>query len=249
MQLPDISNKLSQQSDEVSALREEFRGNSVSVGKEVKKLKTDIDVQWKRQGNKVQYTFNADIIDNFMSQACWALANDKVSYCKDVLSEGIDKLKHRQKLTRIADSSEGGWDTVNCYESNPLASDSDDETKLRKAETQALKKRKNKSVKHLHSARKTPSATVTSGALYGYPAYRGFQPDAYRQQAPRGRGSFRGFYGNVPDPVSRSVPVTPVGNTTTSGDNVRTPPVPPSSRPTPQPPRNDVAQGTSTVED
>ncbi|XP_052813981.1 uncharacterized protein LOC128241037 [Mya arenaria] len=198
-QLRDISNKLSQQSDEVSALREEFRGNSVSIGKEVKKLKTDIDVQWKRQGNKVQYTFNAEIID-FMSQACWALENDKVSYCKDVLSEGIDKLKHRQKLIRIADSSEGGWDTVNCYESNPLASDSDDETKLRKAETQALKKRKNKSVKRLQSVRKTPSATVTSGALYGYPAFRGFQPDAYRQQAPRGRGSFRGFYGNAPRP-------------------------------------------------
>ncbi|WAR19720.1 hypothetical protein MAR_001558 [Mya arenaria] len=60
-------------------------------------------------------------------------------------------------------------------------------------------------------------------------------------------GLFVASTATLPDPVSRSVPVTPVGNTTTSGDNVRTPPVPPSSRPTPQPPRNDVAQGTSTT--
>lgn len=54
-------------------------------------------------------------------------------------------------MIKLSDSSEGGWDTVNCYVTNPLASDSDDEKRIFKAENKALKKRNDKQLK-----RKTP---------------------------------------------------------------------------------------------
>ena len=47
-----------------------------------------------------------------------------------------DKLKNRNKLIRIAGSSEGGWETVRQYEASPLADDSEDESRLKRAEPQ-----------------------------------------------------------------------------------------------------------------
>ena len=51
-------------------------------------------------------------------------------------------IAHRQKLIKMADASELGWRVVNEYVSNPLASDSDDEKKIYKAEARASRKLK-----------------------------------------------------------------------------------------------------------
>lgn len=52
------------------------------------------------------------------------------------------KLRHRNKLIRIADKSVGAWDTVKEYESDDQPSDSKDERKCKKAESRAISKRK-----------------------------------------------------------------------------------------------------------
>ena len=54
----------------------------------------------------------------------------------------IDMISHRQKLVQLADSSELGWRVVAEYEANPLASDSDDEKRIYKAEARASRKMK-----------------------------------------------------------------------------------------------------------
>lgn len=47
------------------------------------------------------------------------------------------KVATRQKHIQLADCSNYGWCTVKCYEANLLASDSDDEKSIKKAEKEA----------------------------------------------------------------------------------------------------------------
>ena len=96
-----------------------------------------------------------------IKQSQWALEKDKIEYLKELLQESDSKLKQRNKLIKIADSSEAGWETVRQYEANPIASDSEDENKIFKAESRAVPKRKNA----LKTKFPRPaSSTVTRGA-------------------------------------------------------------------------------------
>ena len=199
VQLTEIVNQLKENRSDVNSLREEVRGNSVAVGNEVKKLKIDIDVVWKRPGNKVQFDFNSEIQD-LISQSLWAQENSKADYASDLLTEAVDKLKKRKKLIRIADTSEGGWDTVKQYESNPIASDSNDESKLQKAENRALKRRKTKITK---PGTRKPSQSATRSGMFPVQfssgtAWGGSAPYAYNpvnQFSGRGGKNFRGSQG------------------------------------------------------
>lgn len=56
-------------------------------------------------------------------------------------------IKNRQKLIKIADSSEGGWRAVAEYTSNPLAEDSDDENRIYKAYVRAYSRIKKEKAK------------------------------------------------------------------------------------------------------
>ena len=69
----------------------------------------------------------------------------------------IEKLHTRKQLVRISDSSSGCWETVRQNESNPITIDSEDESKIYKAERQALKKRKSSRSKR--STRTSTSST------------------------------------------------------------------------------------------
>ena len=56
-------------------------------------------------------------------------------------------LNHRQKIIQLADSSELGWRLVKEYEAHPIASDSDDEKRIFKAEVRATRKMKSEKSK------------------------------------------------------------------------------------------------------
>jgi hypothetical protein len=68
----------------------------------------------------------------------------------------LDLIKNRQKLIKLADSSEAGWRVVDGYVSNPLAEDSDDEKKIYKAQTRAESKLKKEKTKRRTDQRFTP---------------------------------------------------------------------------------------------
>ena len=59
-----------------------------------------------------------------------------------MVAEGKLIIEKRQKFIRIADKNRDGWLVVQEYESDDLASDSEDEKKIRKVKAAAEKKRK-----------------------------------------------------------------------------------------------------------
>ena len=79
---------------------------------------------------------------------------DKVTATKKAIDEGIELLERRQKLIKLADWSEYGWWTVEEYEEDDLAKDSDDEKRIAKAEYRAEKKQKRAAAKTASSSRK-----------------------------------------------------------------------------------------------
>ena len=133
-------------SHDISNLRQEVHGASLSVASQVKKLKTESQYKWKYEGNKVQFLLNSELLEE-LTQSIWAIDNSKVEYARETITEVIEKIKQRNKHIKIADGSDGGWETVRQYQSNPVASDSDDETKINKAENRALRKRNSKGKK------------------------------------------------------------------------------------------------------
>ena len=187
--LREILSELRKQQFEINSLK-----NNINSPVPVK-LDTKKEIKWKFEGNRRQYEFNSEIED-FVKQSLWAVENQKFDYAQEVLKEAVDKIHVRNKHIRIADTSEGGWETVTQYEINPLASDSDDESRINRAESRAVKKRK----AHQSKAKKTRPAV-----LYGHSdAMRhlmegqvGARPGPYPvpQKQTTGYSSFRGYSG------------------------------------------------------
>ena len=66
---------------------------------------------------------------------------------QELIRAAKEVLKQRTKELRIADNSEAGWETVKAYRSHPVAEDSDDDKRIRKAEKLAKERMANRSKK------------------------------------------------------------------------------------------------------
>ena len=141
--LTNILSELKGQKRELSSLEEDVRENCLAVSSDVKKLKIKRDLVWKYEGNTIQYKFNLDLEDT-VKQIRWGVDYSKSEYVDECISEAEEKLKNRNKLIRITDSSEGGWEKVRQYEAKPLADDSEDESWLKRAESRAIHKKSQK---------------------------------------------------------------------------------------------------------
>ena len=178
-----VDAKITQQ---MESLRDEIKGNNQTMKSQVKKIKTDSQFKWRSEGNKIQYNGNTENLED-LTQALWALDNIKVDYARDLIIACIDRLKQRNKLIKIADTSDGGWDTARQYEANPIASDSDDESKIIRAENRAIRKKKSKNkapVKQQQNNSMIPPSFVQ-------PPFRGGQPSWY-PSVPFFQGNYAG---------------------------------------------------------
>ena len=93
----------------------------------------------KYKGNRKQFEVNLQL-GNILTRI-----DDSTSSPADIhklVAEGKLIIKKSRKLIRIADKNRNGWPVVQAYESDDLASDSEDEEKIRKAKAAAEKKRK-----------------------------------------------------------------------------------------------------------
>ena len=91
---------------------------------------------FKRKSNEEQYKMNTKVMLK-LDEAEQAVDTTKT---KEKIIEAKDLLQHRQKIIKLADQSEYGWKVVTKYDSNPVASDSDDEKRIYKAEARASRK-------------------------------------------------------------------------------------------------------------
>ena len=106
-------------------------------------LRVNRGITFKHKGNEKQFRHNEEVLQKFetLSDALESTP-PAIERAKEALKEGEKLILYRQKLIRIADRSEFGWATVQEYEDDELAENSDDEKKLFKSEFRANRKMK-----------------------------------------------------------------------------------------------------------
>ena len=88
-------------------------------------------IQLKYKGNQKQFELNAQVDSIF----------DSIQEAGETRKGAYPQCK-RQKLIKIADRNKDGWQVVEEYESDDLASGSDDEKRLKKAKDAVSRKRR-----------------------------------------------------------------------------------------------------------
>ena len=99
--------------------------------------------KFKYKRNKIQFDINKSVMKNIEN----ALHMSDDEERRATLNEGKDILVQRNKHIKVAEKY--GWETVYCYVEEPLASDSDDNKKMRRAitESKVMKEQKRKSAR------------------------------------------------------------------------------------------------------
>lgn len=134
--------------NQVFTLFKDYLENKLeSKTKEIEQ-KSKIDkevVQLKFKGNQKQFELNASldsILENIESESQRGQPNQE--HIRNLAQDGRQLIRKRQKLIKIADKSKDGWQVVAEYESDELASGSEDEKRLKKAREAAGRKRRQK---------------------------------------------------------------------------------------------------------
>ena len=116
-----------------------------SSSQDLEKLKTR-KKELKSKGNSEQETFNSAIID-LVEQSLKLLSSGCSTAAIPILEKALKDLTFRNKLVQIADKSDAGWKAVEEYLVDDLASDSEDDKKIRKAQARASAAKKKASTK------------------------------------------------------------------------------------------------------
>ena len=114
---------------------------SDDVTKASKRRKTTDSVDFKYKSNKMQYNFKSELIED-LHGVVELVNSGSITRSVKKLKNAISDIKKRNKLIRMADRSVAGWRTVEEYKPDDLADNSDDEKKIRTAETRAISKMK-----------------------------------------------------------------------------------------------------------
>ena len=121
--------------DKLSGIENNLNDRVVNLSNKVKKA----EPSFRFKGNQVQIELNAEISGN-TNVVLSELGRNNVRKTVKLLEDSLAVLKKRNKLIQIADKSEGGWKTVDEYLSDEVASDSEDEKRIRAADNRAVKK-------------------------------------------------------------------------------------------------------------
>ena len=124
-------------------------------------------VQLKFKGNQKQFELKAEldtILESIETES--ESIEPNLSQIKKLSQEGRQRIRKRQKLIKIADKSKDGWQVVAEYESDELASGSEDEKRLKKAREAASRKRRQKEQLSSDSGKKPRIALGADNQLF-----------------------------------------------------------------------------------
>lgn len=146
-----------------------------------KKLKTEKSYQFKFSENEKQFELNADLDDDITTIVRAAEAKDHAKI-KDFCRNVRNKIHKRNNCIKLAEKSPGGWDTVKEYMSDDLASDTEDEKRIRQAETRAVRKRKLR--KQENSQRRQNTRRAAPSAIFPNPSSSGTATNSWSNFRP-----------------------------------------------------------------
>ena len=151
--MTEMRNLISQEVGRIHTLNEKLAENQLS------KIEDTIGEshKFKKRGNEEQFKHNNKVLMKLQeaeSSMSGTISDEKIVTCRTKISEGMTLIKHRQKLIKLADSTDSGWRLVQGYESNPLASDSEDEKRIFKAQARAERKIKAEKAKRKESTKR-----------------------------------------------------------------------------------------------
>lgn len=142
--------------------------------------------EFKFKRNRVQYDLNKSVLNKI--EAALDVSDDEER--RGALDEGRELLIERNKHIKLAEKY--GWETVDCYIDEPLASDSDDDKKIRRAikESKALKEEKRKAAR---TTTRLPVNVQSSRVGAQLSAQRNSNDGNFRQVIKRPSGSLPSF--------------------------------------------------------
>ena len=175
-----ISSKLNAFEQRMERTQRELSQSQISV---IQTQLTSDNYSFRKKSNEEQHKVNSQVLekmkeaDGYLRETSRDSTGEASLMAHRKISEGIDILSHRQKLVKLADSSEHGWKVVQEYEAHPLAEDSDDEKKIYRAQLKA--DRKVKQERRSRGRRYTPygnpmaASTTTATATQPDNRYQG----------------------------------------------------------------------------
>lgn len=170
------------------------------VNKKLGSKKDNVELRY--EGNKRQFQFNSEILEDIdtIKNKIDSSSIEDVEECLDKIT---NKLIHRNKLIKMADRSEGGWSTVYEYEKGDLAENSDDEKKIRRAESRAVKRKK------FLPRRPTDHQRLPTPANPRQTLFRGFNSEKEETSVCWRCGRTGHFRNRCPNNISRFMSQTP----------------------------------------
>ena len=149
MYLKSLKAKLGNLEVDISEKSRNSQRNFSKLERELRNIRGSKD--FKKAGNEIQYLFNQELQGKIEDCIECIEHENKVS-AKKSLKDCLQLIRKRQKLIKIADKSEFRWLVAREYDEDEIASNSDDDKRLKKAEKAAMAKYKWKSqrnVRHL----------------------------------------------------------------------------------------------------
>ena len=137
---------------DVERIVAKLRRTQKELNNRLKALANQVDKEgdsykWRKEGLRIQHELGLKILQKCQAGLA-ALDNNQINLAREYLKAAIDIQAGRNKELRIADESKGGWETVAAYRSHPVADNTSDDKRIRRAdkigkERVAAKQKKN----------------------------------------------------------------------------------------------------------